>query len=399
MEQAAERDAADMAWFQAYLAQQQDVQDDDDDDEEEESSSSSEQEESSVEEAAMTRVEDARRFCSELVPGLTLSEYESAALHCPTEQYGAVLHRLVDLFTVARPAPAPAPQGVPPAFKKVFTVISDGSSASGAAGILNYMIENYVNVTYFSNGASAEPCQFNLVALAKHLIPYFVEYSCRTFAKVNWRYLWALSHLIYTSFVIVETGSDNQATSRALMANTVRVLRQECGYPSLRIRGRVCQNIVLKGHYNHPIALQRLVALFHDAVYKQDDFAGVIIKLVDLERWFANRDGAFVAEYCAAYVDEDDDTAFIAEVNGAPSSAGSSSSSCDEEELLAVLRQTDEYEKLVPPPARGQLVRPQNGTFLVFDAGQIICTGCKQERQAHWGFVLIFRLLEWVRCS
>jgi len=332
------------------------------------------------EERAAKRAKESREFCETMVPNLTLSDYEKAHLHCPSDRHP---HRsYTHPVNHSSPCNEPTPE---PLCKKVFTISS--KRKGGRPSILNYMIENYVHTTYFYNGLTGATCAFNIVSLAKCLIKYYVEYSCKKFAKVNLRLLHGLSHLIYTSSVLVETGSDNQATSLRLLADTVRLLREECGYPHLCIRARVCQNIVLTGHVNCPIDLDRLSALFHKAIYDKEDFAGVIIKLTDLEDWFANRSEATEFPLSEAYMGEDDDTAFIAEINSAVVENRPVGGAEAEKELEQALRMTDEFERHRPK-------KRQKGTFLVFAEGQLIFTGCKSEKKAHGGFILMYKLLE-----
>jgi TATA-box binding protein (TBP) (component of TFIID and TFIIIB) len=401
MYESTQRDAVDLAWFQAYQ-QQAPIEDDVSSGDESWSSFSEEAprdeaiEEMEVERVErVERVEQARRFCESLMPGLAPTAYERQALHCPTDwQYEAVRRRVCNLYAPEeqqRPQPRPPtrPAVAVPKFKKVYTV-AFASSKSSSVSLLNYMVENYVNVADFGDGRGGrEERQFNLVALAQSLLGYYVEYSYRKFAKVNLRYLRGCSHLLYGSFLCVETGSDNQETSRALLAHTVRLLRSQCGYPRLRVRQRVCQNIVLTGHVNYPVSLERLQDLFLDAV-KPEECPGVIVRLGDLERWFANRGQEAPPVLASDYRDEDaDDAAFIQALNAeVEDGSAPQPPTPDEAELQQRLHQTDEYHAAAGGGAA------HNGTFLVFSEGQIICTGCKRERQAHLGFTLIFQLLE-----
>jgi len=408
MYEATQRDTVDLAWFEAYQRQMSgegsssSVDAATPSEEEDESSLSWEVEpEEVVEEMQVDRVEQARQFYDSLMPGLAPSEYERQALRCPSDfQYEVVKRRVCNLYAPhpqQRPQPmSPSiPAVAPPKFKKVFEVgfapLPSGKKPSES--MLNYMVENYVNVTEFGDGRGGrEERQFNLVALAQSLLGYYVEYSYRKFAKVNLRYLRGCSHLLYTSFLNVETGSDNQETSRALLAHTVRLLRTKCGYPRLRIRQRVCQNIVLTGHVNYAVSLEKLQDLFLDAV-KPDECPGVIMRLADLERWFENRGQELPPVLSPDYTDEDAaDGAFIRALNAEvqdEDEGPDEAPQADEGELLRRLHDTDEYHNVV-----GDGKAAHNGTFLVFNEGQIICTGCKRERQAHLGFTLIFRLLE-----
>jgi hypothetical protein len=382
MYEAQQRDVVDMEWFEAYRQQQGGDSFTTTDEE-----SSSEEYESEVTEASscdnafygedvasweevishnvreaeapeeeddMTRLREAREFCETMVPSLHLSDYEKEHMHCPSEP--VMMYRPPSSQPRIPTGEAEEEQQ----FKKVFTIGSK-KRATGKAIILNYMIENYVNVTYFFNGLTGERCDFNLVSLAKCLIRYCVEYSCKKFAKVNLRYLHALSHLLYRASVLVETGSDNQATSLRMLAHTTRLLREECGYPHLCIMSRVCQNIVLTGHLNCPIDLEVLAAHFHDATYNKAEFAGVILKLTDLERWFANRGEPTEFDLAQPYLEEDNEAASIAAINATviPCPTGGPLGAETQRELERALRMTDEFEKLLPK-------KLQKGTALIF---------------------------------
>lgn len=349
--------------------------------------------------ASEARVKEARQFCDLLMPGLLTHD----KVHCPSDnQYEAVRRRITNIYAPynhnqTRPQPRPPTTPVVTGGarkKKIYTVaFTKKASSSLSHFLMSYMVDNFVNVTDLYQPGE-ENGQFNLAAVAQALLGYYVEFSHKKFAKVNLRYLRGCSHLLYRSMLDVETGSDNQEMSRALLAHTIHLLRTHCGYPRLCIKQRVCQNIVLTGQFSSPISLERLLDLILDA-FQPEDCPGVIVRLADLERWFSKR-----ADYntddipvmATDYTDDaSDDAAFIAEINAqvigenGPTQGVGSSGGGDEDELLRRLHETDEY-------AAGIGVA-HNCTFLIFSEGQVICTGCKRERQAHWGYTLVFRML------
>ncbi len=258
---------------------------------------------------------------------------------------------------------------------------------SGLGGaILNYMVHNYVHTTKLANG-DRDDAVFDLAALAKRLIAYKVELSFTKFAKVNLRLLGLLSLLIYNKMVVVETGSDCRAKSRRALAFLVGLLRDQCGYPNIRVKARLCQNIVLTGQYNRPISLAKLVAEFPDAE-RRHNFSGVIIRLQDLQRWHDNRRGSAPRHMAPDYTDDDDETEFLRRLNQTREDGEEEEdSSLDVEELMQALRETDEFEGFT-------YTKVTKVTFLVFKEASMICTGCNKESQAHIGFSLLYQLLD-----
>ena len=359
------------------------------------------------------RVAECQAFCRNAVFDAQLTTHEMANMHCAVEDYAQARARFLAhpfhytderwLERNVHPAPERAASGDgEQRAKRVFTIHMAPSGGGGGGGVgknrclsvLHFNVENRVHVTYFVNLHTGKLCTFNLVALATRLAHYNVEFSCKKFAKVNLRYLHALSHLLYTSSVLVETGSDNQATSRHYLQHTMRALREECGYPSINICERVCQNIVLTGHVNYHICMLLLGDVFRDAI-KKPHFTGLIIRLVDLERFWANRlgeDGAAAGEeverYARNYEDDDDDTEFVAAINARGGGcAQPQDNNVTTEEIAGALKETEEFATL-------RTDKPLKGTFLVFREGQIICTGLKRVWHAVKAFLLLFRLLE-----
>lgn len=364
------------------------------------------------------RLNDARDFCENMLFDVALSQYENDSLQCYTEAYSQSRREILSqsgcdenlireeslshytekdgfYFTrrdanlmegggsggrKERPLPEPDPLlAAEEKNKKVFTI-------KRGASTLCFIIENYVHTTYLYDSDTGDLCFLNLEGLANYLIDYFVEYSCKKFAKVNLRYRGFVSHLLYTSSVFVETGSDNQAVSRHLLKKTIRILREECGYPSINIHQRICQNIVATGRVNYQICLHVLKNRFQDAQGKEG-FLGMVIKLRDLRKYFnqEKRKGDWNREaheynFTANYVDDDDDSEVIQEINRV--NPGGFRKKEEEEVIRKINAVTDE----------GDVIR--NATFLVFREGQIISTGCKSEQELLEAFPLIFALLE-----
>jgi TATA-box binding protein (TBP) (component of TFIID and TFIIIB) len=279
--------------------------------------------------------------------------------------------------------------------KKTFTIQLEGSNS-----VLDFTIDNYVHVTHLVEDSTNEPGNFNLDKLATHLNKYHAEYSrTRKFTKVNLRYHNGPSHLIYSSYVIVETGSDNQALSRILLQKTISIIRDECGYPRVKIQNRKCQNIVSTARFNSPISLNVLKQRFPDTIYKKN-FPGVVIKLRDLE-FFYSEEEEYKLQTTKNFKDDDSDREMIRQINSRLN-LGESSTLMDEEEVvvgdgnlnndiekwLDSIKNRDDYDIL-------KLIHTeQNTTFLVFDKSQIICTGSKNEKELIYAYSLLYRLLD-----
>jgi TATA-box binding protein (TBP) (component of TFIID and TFIIIB) len=334
-------------------------------------------------------MEESRQFCQQQLYNFRLSERELLELDCvPVKVCGTSLGSPV--------LPAPAVVSQPLAqelYKKAYTVRSEEGTNS-----LTFYIDNYVHVTYFVNARSGKACHFSLVALAEFLLPFYAEYWCEKFAKINLRYLNGLSHLLYPRSVLVETGSDNPHTSRRLLRHTVQLLRERCGYPHLAISKRLCQNIVATGRVDFSISLVALRLRFPALVEEQCGeagkrrrFDGEILRLGKLRKLFPQHDCQFENDYGD---EEDDEEEFLASINegallpGDPPLPEMTLEAIMEEELL---KATEEYDQM----ARGN--GAENGTFLVFQEGQIICTGLKSQRALLEAYTLVFRLL--LRCK
>jgi TATA-box binding protein (TBP) (component of TFIID and TFIIIB) len=408
------REELDLQWLREYYNDHEDAASTSNESSNSSSSSSSSEEEDVGWEPVIShasRVEESRDFCERTMFECQLSEFERAHIHCDTEEYEEARRRVVahplhdkewlrrNIFDAAAQSKSTPKQQQQ---QQTTKPTNDGAKElfiiHRNERILNFTIENYVHSTYFVNCHTGKLCTFNLTSLAASLIGYCVELSCKKFAKVNLRYLHALSHLLYTSSVLVETGSDNQHTSRYYLEVTLGLLRNECGYPNINIRERVCQNIVLTGQVNFPICLHVLSKIFPDASYKKkSEFSGAIIKLPDLERWFRNRDeGEEDAQIVGDFGQNEAevDRAFLARVNIKPAilrrSGGGGGGAATDEEIASALKETDEYALLRPE-------KPLKGTFLIFGGGQIIFTGVREVKQACRGFLLLYKLVE--RCD
>lgn len=302
--------------------------------------------------------------------------------------------------------------------KKFFTVGMNRNKNT-----LRFIVENYVHVTYFVNSLSGELCKFSLVDLANKLQPYFVEYSCKKFAKVNMRIHNALSFLLYTSSVLVETGSDNQLLSRLLLQFVVTILREQCGYPHINIKRRKCQNIVATGKLNYNICMNVLKHKFQ-AAREKENFTGLVIKHRDLVKFFQQLDGdddGYELLKTVYYVEDGDDDGIITQINGVNDDAcmrykvveedlGGADSTVindaekkalrpgyiineygeeeeEEEAIKRIMRLTDEYDTGV---LRGG--SRLNGTYILFREGQLISTGCKTDEELETSMPMLMRL-------
>lgn len=400
------------------------------------------------------RCNDSTQFCTELMSDMRLTKYERDHLRCEPEYFREARRRFLDqgntnntntntndtdieraLATdddrmqveefqqqqqkhpVEDPYKlqtyTPQPLTAEEKKKKIFTMRLHGAH-------MLFIIENYVHVTYFVNALTGDLCKFSLRDLAHKLLDYYVEYSCKKFAKVNLRLHDGLSFLLYTSSVLVETGSDNQLLSRRLLQYVIAVLREKCGYPHINIKRRKCQNIVATGKLSYHVCMHVLKHKF-TAAREKDGFAGLVIKHRDLDKFFQNHDKGDTGFECVptdAYVDDDDDDEVIALINSvndrklvqqqqqaaekqrqALSGGGSGGSTTitpgfiineygeeeDEEKAFQrISKLIDEHD----PRSSAQL----NGTAILFKEGQFISTGCKTDKELVQMMPLLMRL-------
>jgi TATA-box binding protein (TBP) (component of TFIID and TFIIIB) len=366
------------------------------------------------------RVQDSIKFCTERLSGVRLTKYERDYARCEPEFFEEARRRRLGLGDPHHPHDemlveqqqqqhcgtkllCETPLTADEKKKKVFTVSMKGTS-------LLFIIENYVHVTYFVNSLTGDLCKFSLRDLANKLLDYYVEYSCKKFAKVNLRYHDGLSFLLYTSSVLVETGSDNQLLSRRLLQHVVTILREKCGYPHINIKRRKCQNIVATGKLSYHICMNVLKHQFQ-AVHEKDGFAGLVIKHRDLVKFFQARDNGDTGYECVAtpnYVSDDDDSAIIALINSVNerkqcvpttgSTAGATAGRApgiitneygeEEDEEKAFQRITKLIDEYDPRMNSTRL----NGTSILFHEGHIICTGCKTDQELVSLMALLKRL-------
>lgn len=353
------------------------------------------------------RCDDAVRFCSEVVTDVRLTKYERDHMRCEPEYFREARRRAlgdqVQQCGGNRPTTVPPPLSYRPQpltadekKKKVFTVRYKEQK-------MLFIIENYVHVTYFVNALTGDLCKFSLCDLGTKLLDYYVEYSCKKFAKVNLRLHDGLSFLLYTSSVLVETGSDNQVLSRRLLQYVVALLRERCGYPHINIKRRKCQNIVVTGKLSYDICMNVLKHKF-PAAREKEGFAGLVIKHRDLVKFFQTRDNGDTGYECVAtdaYQDEDDDSDVIAQINQvndcrqmtqqvAKQTKGTTiineygEEEDEEAAFQRITKLTDEHD-----PRSSQAL---NGTDIVFGAGQFISTGCKTDAELVSMMPLLMRL-------
>ena len=398
------------------------------------------------------RTADSIRFCVEALWDVRLTKYERDHLRCEPELFREARRRLLDAPLgktgdaspgtdpdIERALPTPDDyrlaeelaaaaerprQAGPPApmaltadekKKKVFTVAMRGTT-------LLVTIENYVHVTYFVNALTGDLCKFSLRDLATRLLDFYVEYSCKKFAKVNLRLHDGLSFLLYTSSVLVETGSDNQLLSRRLLQYVVALLRERCGYPHINIRRRKCQNIVATGKLSYRVCMLVLKHRFQ-AAREKEGFSGLVIKHRDLVKFWQARDQGDDGYECVQtrhYVDDECDDDVINLINsvndrkqmvhvqqqqqvggGAAKETGGGRTIIneygeeeDEEKAFQrISKLTDEYDQGVGNGnGSGCDATLLNGTCIVFPEGQVIWTGCKTDRELVSGMPLLKRL-------
>ena len=276
--------------------------------------------------------------------------------------------------------------------------------------ILPFEFANFVTVTYLGHALTGSDYAFNLHALSQQLLPYYGEYRKKKFAKVNLRLREGGSHMIYGSGIIVESGSSCTRISKQMLRHTIWVLRHHCGYKHLIVQRRACFNIVATGnvcrpnpedpdgpYINQSLCLGVLKHQFPAASYKKDKFSGVIIKLVDVERHFADQayhEGVNMGRseyvYDARYDSDDDDRETIAQINAECDDGAVKRE--DSQPAEAESRRNDTLEEEFAQLAD----KKENGTFLIFKEGQIICTGCKSKRRLMEAYDKIYALL--VRC-
>lgn len=375
------------------------------------------------------RMQEAREFCKKLLYDLPMTEEEYQALECPTEKYeekrlrermGEMVERVIQ--DEGHRESRKKPRSEPRSEKERFSVVMEDTNPKSE---IRYMIDNYVHVTKFINSLTGEHYNFNLVSLAIRLLNYYVEYSCKKFAKVNKRHFKGPSHLFYKSSVVVETGSDNHALSRRLLKETLVILREECGFPHINIEHRSCQNIVATGYFSDTICLNVLQQRFQETRRdeEEDSFKGVIVKQRTLKQYMSDinecsdsedevlNEGDQIIEegYVRTkdYKDDGDDSELLREMNlpiaykpkshevtrkrkrsSEEEEEEESPRSEDEEDPFVLeIRETDEHY------THG-IGKRRNCTTLVFQMSQIICTGCRSDVELHRSLIPLCKLLD-----
>lgn len=379
------------------------------------------------------RMKECREFCQKYLYDLPMTAEEYENLECSTEKYEenrlrqrikAMAEREVEAVIKSLEK-----EEVVEEEKERFRVVVEGTGSE-----IRYMIDNYVHVTKFVNSLTGEPYNFNLVALAICLLNYYVEYSCKKFAKVNKRHFKGPSHLFYKSSVVVETGSDNHALSRRLLEEMLTILREECNFPHINIEHRSCQNIVATGYFSDNICLNVLQQRFQETRRDEEEetFKGVIVKQRSLkpymsdinecshseEEELAEGDKIIEEGYVATahYKDDGDDSELLRRINlpilykpkqeERPKKRprlweGKEEGEEEEEEeeededdpLMVEMRETDEYY------THGLGGKRKNCTTLVFRKSHIICTGCRTDMELHRSIIPLCKLLHECRES
>lgn len=393
MDESALREQADLEWLARYERESQQLRAQPLDEEVEEMCVEESQPVTCRAPSYSEHVAESRDFCARFFPTATLRaqqpqcRYEKLAgggeyapSHCGHSAYSA--------------PPVVEPQHR----KEIFYVKSDACAMQ-----IQFQFANFVTVTYLGHALTGEDYAFNSHALINALLPYYPEFRKKKFAKVNLRLRDCGSHMIYNSGIIVESGSDCMRKSREMLRHLIWLLRHVCGCRHLVVQRRACFNIVATGNVRalapdgqmrgQSLCLGVLKELFPAASYKKDKFQGIIIKLLDVEKHFAERayhaglstQGDDEYEYAAEYDSEDDDAAVIAQINAeceeAVHAVPASAEACAKRNATL----EDEFAQLGG--------KEENGTFLIFKEGQIICTGCKSKRRLLEAYDKIYALL------
>lgn len=155
---------------------------------------------------------------------------------------------------------------------------------------VNVMIENYVYVTYFRHAITKESYPINLHDLGIKMLPFGIQHSKNKFTKITLKYVGGPSNYIFRSGAMVESGTYSPAIARKKHNNTMKILREYCGYKHIEVRDRIAQNIVAKGTLPFGVCLMLLRERYKSFVeYEDDNFAGAIIKIKRLDTFLANK--------------------------------------------------------------------------------------------------------------
>ena len=303
-------------------------------------------------------------------------------------------------------------------------IITIRYNKKSSKSVLRILIENYVYVTYLFNKHTRELYKFNLLDMGTRCIPYGIQGTTTKFAKNDIRYLHGGSNLIFTSSVVVETGSTNPVIASKLLEHTINILRNECGMNSIAIKDRRCQNVVATGSLNFAICLNVLKYTFPYVVYNKSHFAGAVIKIVDIKPLLSTKNGGGSSfNYNSRTEDDIDDFIYYekdedlmkgvipehlvkSNDNHQKSSSYTSSSTNHEniqsnEEGGGSKASTSStgvvYEDDVDGDIFTQDEKEDHVAALVFPQGQVICVGSNSRDCVIRSYVKLYQILEHCR--
>lgn len=145
---------------------------------------------------------------------------------------------------------------------------------------LSMTITNTVHSTQLINTVTRQPYRLPLNHLMLNLMLMAPQTNTQRFAKIVQRYgpVFRLTHLMFTTGNVVETGPVSFEVKRQLITMLVEMMRA-LGLSNVGIGLRVCQNIVSAGMLRFPVRLWVLRARFEQRVtYEPDLFPGATIR-------------------------------------------------------------------------------------------------------------------------
>jgi TATA-box binding protein (TBP) (component of TFIID and TFIIIB) len=145
---------------------------------------------------------------------------------------------------------------------------------------LSMTITNTVHSTLLINTVTRQPYRLPLNHLMLNLMFMAPQTNTMRFAKIVQRYgpVFRLTHLMFTTGNVVETGPVSFEVKRQLIFMLVEMMRA-LGLPNVGIGRRVCQNIVSAGMLRFPVRLWVLRARYEQRVtYEPDLFPGATIR-------------------------------------------------------------------------------------------------------------------------
>lgn len=231
------------------------------------------------------------------------------------------------------------------------------------------LIENYVYVTYFMDSHTRKRYKFNLMHMAQRGLHVGLQHSKNKFSKNDIRFPWG-SHLVFESGVVVETGCTSPVVAAKLLEYTLNLFRQTCGYHSIVVSERTCENVVATATLNSPLCLELLKHRYPYVLYDaSNDFTGAIVYIADIVARDTEHDHVSY-ERQKGYLDIEAE--YQRRYNRPPQQQHIQS----DQELLG----RGEYDP-VRRSGRGASNRNadkvEKVTALVFPAGQFICVGNK----------------------